>query len=104
MLALRLSSLYALQSWGFDSEIYAKHYNTAIDEYRTALNKLRGLPDNPKEIDNTLFKIERYFKFFENSKTSRLVVASMVRRTADRMVQMMDKVTNLYQEKAESKA
>lgn len=97
MLVLRLSSLYILKSWGFDNPKYKEAYTQTILDYRTALNKLKASPFTTKKIDNALFKIEKYFKMFENSHSMTVSAPSMIRRTADRMVIMMEAVTKFYQ-------
>ncbi|MDH3355715.1 MAG: hypothetical protein OEL79_10935, partial [Chromatiales bacterium] len=101
MLVLRLSSLYILKSWGFDDPKYKKEYEKTILDYRAALDKLRASPVNTKKIDNALFKLEKYFKMFENSRSMNVSAPSMIRRTADRMVIMMEAVTKFYQVQVE---
>ena len=102
MLVLRLSSLYILKSWGFDNPEYKEEYTQTILDYRAGLNKLRASPINTRKIDNALFKIEKYFKMFENSHAMNVSAPSMIRRTADRMVIMMEAVTEFYQIQVEN--
>lgn len=101
MLSQRLSSLYILKSWGFESPKYGEAYLLAIKEYRSALNELKSAPMNTRKIKNSLVDVERYFKMFENSNSMKVSAPSMIRRSAAKMLTMMNDVTMLYQIEAE---
>ncbi len=104
MLSQLLSSLYLLKSWGFENPEYDEAYFTAIKEYRSALDELKSAPINTKKIDNSLVNVERYFKMFENSNSMNVSAPSMIRRSAAKMLSIMDEVTMLYQIEAEKLA
>jgi len=101
MLSQRLSSLYILRSWGFESPKYGEAYLLAIKEYRSALNELKSAPMNTRKIKNSLVDVERYFKMFENSNSMKVSAPSMIRRSAAKMLTIMNDVTMLYQIEAE---
>ena len=101
MLSQRLSSLYILKSWGFDNPNYEDAYLLAIKEYRSALNELKSAPVNTRKIKNSLIDVERYFKIFENSNSMKVSTPSMSRRSAAKMLTIMNDVTMLYQIEAE---
>ncbi len=101
MLSQRLSSLYILKSWGFENPKYEKAYLLAIKEYRSALDELKSASINTRKIKNSLIDVERYFKMFENSNSMKVSAPSMIRRSAAKMLTMMNDVTMLYQLEAE---
>lgn len=101
MLSQRLSSLYILKSWGFDNPEYEKAYFQAVKEYRDALNELKGATINTRKIKNSLVDVERYFKMFENSNSMKVSAPSMIRRSSEKMLMIMNDVTMLYQIESE---
>lgn len=101
MLSQRLSSLYILKSWGFDNPEYEEAYLQAIKEYRAALNELKSSTINTRKIKNSLVDVERYFKMFENSNSMKVSAPSMIRRSSEKMLVIMNDVTMLYQIESE---
>ncbi|NOR51075.1 MAG: hypothetical protein GQ470_00505 [Gammaproteobacteria bacterium] len=101
MLSQRLSSLYILKSWGFTNEVYDNDYAQAIREYRAALDELRAAPINTQKIRYALSDAAKYFKMFENSGSQMVSTPSMIRRSAAKMLKIMNDVTMLYQIEAE---
>ena len=97
MLSQRLSSLYILKSWGFNNAVYDNDYAGAIREYRLLMNELMAAPNNTKEIENRLWEIEKYFKMFEKSNLQAVNIPSVMRRSAVKMLTIMNNVTALYQ-------
>ena len=101
MLSQRLSSLYILKSWGFTNKVYENDYAQAIREYRAALDELKAAPINTKKIRFSLVDAEKYFRMFENSGSQMVSTPSMIRRSAAKMLKIMNDVTMLYQIEAE---
>ena len=101
MLSQRLSSLYILQSWGFSNPTYEKAYLVAIKEYRLALDELKNSSINTRKIARYLLNAEKYFKMFEHSNSMKVSAPSMLRRSAAKMLKVMNDVTMLYQIESE---
>jgi len=101
MLSQRLSSLYILQSWGFKDPRYEDAYLQAIKEFRAALDELKSASINTRKIRNSLNDVEKYFKMFENSNSMNVSAPSMIRRSAEKLLVLMNDVTMLYQIESE---
>jgi len=101
MLSQRLSSLYILKSWGFNNPDYESAYLKAIKEYRAALDELKSASINTRKIKRSLIDAEKYFKMFENSNSMTVSAPSMLRRSAAKMLTIMNNVTMLYQVESE---
>jgi hypothetical protein len=101
MLSQRLSSLYILKSWGFTDPEYDAAYTLAIKEYRAALDELKSAPINTRKIKYALADVEKYFQMFENSDSTKVSTPSIIRRSAEKLLQEMNDVTMLYQIESE---
>ncbi len=49
MLSQRIANLYLLQAWGFEKEPFTSDYQTAINQFDSALNLLKKAPENTKK-------------------------------------------------------
>ncbi|MCW8826899.1 MAG: hypothetical protein OQK78_10815, partial [Gammaproteobacteria bacterium] len=76
-------------------------YVEAIKEYRAALDELKSSPINTRKIKSSLLDAEKYFKMFEGSNSLKVSAPSMIRRSAAKMLTIMNDVTLLYQKESE---
>lgn len=100
MLSQRLSNLYMLQSWGFTSSEYADDYSRALNEFKGALTELMTSSLKTKEINKKLKKSKRELYMFERSSHHKNgeYIPLMIKISADKLLNLMDDVTNLYEE------
>ena len=100
MLSQRLSNLYMLQSWGFDSSEYSDDYSRALNEFKGALTELSSSELSNEEIAKKLTKARREFAMFERSSHHKNgeFIPLMIKMSADKLLKLMNEVTHLYEE------
>lgn len=99
MLSQRLSSLYMLQSWGFNDKKYTNDYEQALREFQAALSELNTSSLTSKEIKQKLIKAKRELSMFERSSHHKSgdYIPLMVKISADKLLTVMNDVTHLYE-------
>lgn len=104
MLSQRISNLYMLQSWGFNDAAYVTEYGKSIHEFRTALDELRYTSTNTDEINKKLNTARKEFSMFEKSTRQKEgeFIPLMVKLSADKLLKIMNEVTQLYTLQANS--
>ena len=100
MLSQRLSNLYMLQSWGFNSSEYSDDYSRALNEFKGALTELRTSALSTKEIKQKLKKSKRELNMFERSSHHKNgeFIPLMIKMSADKLLKLMNDVTHLYEQ------
>jgi nitrate/nitrite-specific signal transduction histidine kinase len=100
MLSQRLSNLYMLQSWGFNSSEYTDDYSRALNEFKGALTELSTSNLSTKEIHQKLNKAKREFRMFERSSHHKggEFIPLMIKMSADKLLTLMNDVTHLYEQ------
>lgn len=104
MLSQRISNLYMLQSWGFNDVAYATEYAKSMQEYRKALDELRYTNTNTDEINKKLNKARKEFSMLDKStrQAEGEFIPLMVKLSADKLLKIMNEVTQLYTLQANS--
>lgn len=104
MLSQRISNLYMLQSWGFNDAAYVREYAKSIQEFRKALDELRYTATNTDEINKILNSARKEFSMFEKSTRQKEgeYIPLMVKLSADKLLKIMNEVTQLYTLQANS--
>ncbi len=100
MLSQRLSNLYMLQSWGFNSSEYTDDYSRALNEFKGALTELSTSTLSTEEINQKLNKARREFRMFERSSHHKNgeFIPLMIKMSADKLLNLMNDVTHLYEQ------
>jgi len=100
MLSQRLSNLYMLQSWGFNSSEYTDDYSRALNEFKGALTELSSSTLSSKEIRQKLDKSKRELGMFERSLHHKNgeFIPLMIKMSADKLLTLMNDVTHLYEQ------
>lgn len=106
MLSQRLAKFYMLKKWGFNQPEITSGIEQAKKEFVSALQELMAAPQNTSAIQQELELAKIQWVFFENALGQHdggedLLFASNVATTSERILEVMDKVTGLY-EKVES--
>lgn len=101
MLSQRMASLYMLKVWEVNDIGFLKKLKKSMTEFSNAQKELIALKTNTKKIDKLLAKSAKAFRFFEmTSKTkSTKYIPSLINRSANKILENMDKATNLYADK-----
>jgi hypothetical protein len=102
MLSQRLAKLYMLKKWGFNQPEIASGIEQAKKEFTSALQELAAAPQNTPAIRQELELAKTQWVFFENALGQHdggedLMFASNVATTSERILEVMDKVTALYE-------
>lgn len=99
MLSQRLSNLYMLQSWSFNSSEYSDDYSRAMNEFKGALTELSASSLSTAEINGKLNKAKREFGMFERSSHHKNgeFIPLMIKMSADKLLTLMNDVTHLYE-------
>ncbi len=98
MLSQRLAGLYMLRVWGVDDSDFTKKLALTMNEFGTAHKTLSAFPKNSPEITKLLNSVKKSFYWFElmaQSKSGKYV-PSLISRSSDKILTLMDKVTMLY--------
>lgn len=100
MLSQRLSNLYMLQSWGFNSSEYTDDYSRALNEFKGALTELSSSTLSTEEIKQKLNKSKRELGMFERSSHHKNgeFIPLMIKMSADKLLKLMNDVTHLYEQ------
>lgn len=102
MLSQRLAKFYMLKKWGFSQPEIASGIEQARKEFISALHELDAAPQNTPTIRQELELAKTQWVFFENALAQQdggddLMLASNVATTSERILEVMDKVTSLYE-------
>lgn len=102
MLSQRISNLYMLQSWGFNSPAYESDFSSSINEFRQALHELKKAPINTAKINKKLKKVRKEFSILEKSTLQREgeFIPLMVKMSADKLLVITNDITYEYNELA----
>ncbi|MCF6353570.1 MAG: type IV pili methyl-accepting chemotaxis transducer N-terminal domain-containing protein [Candidatus Polarisedimenticolaceae bacterium] len=98
MLSQRIANLYLLQAWGFEKEPYLSDYQTAINEFDSALNLLKEAPENTKKISDALEKVSLQWGVFQHSAKLKKgeYIPVLISRSADKILNQMNTITGMY--------
>lgn len=102
MLSQRLAKFYMLKKWGFNQPEIASGIEQARKEFVSALQELNAAPQNTPAIKQELELAKIQWVFFENALAQQdggedLMLASNVATTSERILEVMDQVTSLYE-------
>ena len=102
MLSQRLAKFYMLKKWGFNQAEIANGIEQAKREFVSAQQELAAAPQNTPAIKQELELAKMQWVFFENALAQHddgeaLLFASNVATTSERILEVMDKVTGLYE-------
>lgn len=102
MLSQRLAKFYMLKKWGFNQSEIASGIEQAKKEFISASLDLAAAPQNTPAIKQELELAKTQWVFFENALAQHdggedLMFASNVATTSERILEVMDKVTSLYE-------
>ncbi|WP_027859560.1 type IV pili methyl-accepting chemotaxis transducer N-terminal domain-containing protein [Marinobacterium jannaschii] len=97
MLSQRMAALYGLMAWGFEKE-FEDIYNIVEKDFGYNLEVMMDHPINTSRVDRKLKKVKRQFASFGRSSKngSRTYVPALIDRSAEKMLEEMLDVTNLY--------
>ena len=100
MLSQRMAKYYMAMAWNIDATASSAELAKARTEFVTALDTLRNAPEATAEIKQELTLADAQWVFFDNTLKTRPSVGgrgpSDVFVTSENLLQVMDKVTNLY--------
>ncbi len=99
MLSQRIAKIYLLETWGLGSDITAKQYASAVDDFSDALALLIDAKVNTPDIRETLASVEKNWSIFGISNFSQKYetrVPSLVVRSMDRILLQMNGITAMY--------
>ncbi len=103
MLSQRMAAFYLAASWGVQSTPSAAEVNKARDEFVKAQAILKSAPEATAAIKSELELAESQFAFFEaalrnlKSGTGDIQAQANVFTTSERILQVMNNVTGLYE-------
>jgi len=97
MLSQRIAALYGLMAWGFEKE-FESIYSIVEKDFGYNLEVMMDHPINTPRVDRKLKKVKRQFSSFGRSSKngSRTYVPALIDRSAEKMLEEMQDVTNLY--------
>ncbi|MCU7960584.1 MAG: type IV pili methyl-accepting chemotaxis transducer N-terminal domain-containing protein [gamma proteobacterium symbiont of Bathyaustriella thionipta] len=111
MLAQRIAKIYVLETWGLTTRSLRAQYNQAVQQFNDGLTALLASPDNSKQIDRELRRVQTNWKIFKLSNydseqrqnkysqnRSYTRVPNLVARSMDRITSQMESITALYAE------
>ena len=102
MLSQRLAKFYMFRQWGISTPGMDAEMQIAKREFVSALNALDHAPENTGKISGELSMARTQWIFFENALQEQNVGkknphdATNVATTSERILEMMDRVTELY--------
>ncbi len=106
MLSQRMASAYLGAAWGVQSEGLVKQLNQAREEFTQAQSNLKAAPETTVALRSELEMVDQQYVFFDaalralrpgNTDTRSL---SEVFTTSERILQLMDEVTQQYARQA----
>lgn len=103
MLSQRMAKFYQAINWGVAAPDAMRKLLSARDEFVNALHTLAAFPGDTQAIRDEIELGEEQWIFFDNAlnnavnKTgNKKVLATNVATTSERILEVMDRVTNLY--------
>lgn len=102
-LSQRMAKLYLFRSWGLGSKVLDDDLQTARATFTEGLKQLNAAPQNNEMIRNELKLAEQQWYFFDqavndkNNDLSPKMRETNVATTSDRLLEVMDRVTSLYE-------
>jgi len=102
MLSQRMAKFYMFRQWGIGSPAMDTEAQLAKREFLSALDALERAPENTDKIRGELALARTQWVFFEQSLQRQGVgdkdpsYATNVASTSERILEVMDRVTNLY--------
>jgi len=102
MLSQRLSKLYMLQAWGFQTRTIHDELESTRNEFSGALIRLRGAPENTREIKRKLDIVARDWRWLRKAMdmTDTDPFLKTVADLSESILVNMHDVTNLYEQLA----
>lgn len=100
MLTQRTSKFYVLRGWDMYDSTKRQEYNKAVSEFSNALRALMLSPSNTPEISKKLKSVSGKWQLFKLTKKTgdRKFVPSLVVRSLDGILVLMNDVTGMYAE------
>ncbi|EAR62525.1 type IV pili methyl-accepting chemotaxis transducer N-terminal domain-containing protein [Neptuniibacter caesariensis] len=99
MLSQRVSSHYALKTWGFEDK-YQEAFVSSLQLFEQNRQELEGSQLNNEQIKSELNKIQRDFKRFkglsDGETSSNKALLALLTRSAEKITVSMDKLTAMY--------
>jgi nitrate/nitrite-specific signal transduction histidine kinase len=102
MLSQRMASYYLASSWNIDAQKSKVEMLKARDEFILAMDVLKSAPETTPRTAEELTLAEQQFVFFQAALQNVQTASSDKRpqidvfRTSERILQVMDNITNLY--------
>jgi Type IV pili methyl-accepting chemotaxis transducer N-term len=99
MLSQRMAAFYMADHWHVDSASSLRELAKARDEFVPALEILRNAPEASPKVKQELTLADSQWLFFDNALKSRITgakAADDVFVTSENLLQVMDRVTGLY--------
>ncbi len=97
MLSQRMASLYMLKVWGMKDPAFAQKLKSAMELFKTSLQKLEAYNKNTDQIKELLKKAKRNFMFFEfMSRSKSKFVPSLIYKKSNEILKDMNTATGLY--------
>ncbi|WP_295756346.1 type IV pili methyl-accepting chemotaxis transducer N-terminal domain-containing protein [Undibacterium sp.] len=104
MLSQRMAKYYQAAQWGLMPADGSAKLEAARKEFIASMNTLSKAPINNTRIKEELEMAQQQWLFFDNAikqtedSKGRNMAATNVATTSERLLEIMDKVTNLYQQ------
>ena len=104
MLSQRMASLYMLKVWGVSEPEFKEKLDDTLNLFKQSHKRLEKADINTNETKKLLAKVKRSFMFFEMMNRSKSkFVPSLIYKKSDDILKKMNRVTELYVTKEESK-
>lgn len=103
-LTQRIAKLYLFRSWGIRSDVIANDLKKAESDYRADMAKLLAASQNTPQIKSELQLAETQYLFLKqaidrlNANKTSPVELEHVTKTCDNILEVMERVTKLYEE------
>jgi hypothetical protein len=103
MLSQRMAKFYQAENWGVATPEMKQKLNMARNEFVASLDFLSAAPNNTSAIRDELELGKQQWIFFDNALNNtankagnKIILATNVAKTSERILEVMDKVTGLY--------
>ena len=103
VLTQRIAKLYLFRSWGIRSDLIANDLKKADADYQADMKKLMAAPQNTPQIKSELQLAETQYLFLKqaidrlNANRTSVVELEHVTKTCDNILEVMERVTKLYE-------
>jgi len=100
MLSQRIALYYFASYTGYKDDIYHQQLYAAVNEFDHALVTLMSAEENTVEISESLTKVQKQWNFYKpkfDNIDSASYIPRMMRIITEKILNDMDKITNLYE-------